>query len=71
MIINAIKVLICSTQDDCGMYLFQEVVEGLQDLGHEMKSFNVGGSVICAIARQNGKIYANSDFRKAGEVDGF
>ncbi|KAG0712837.1 Glutathione hydrolase 1 proenzyme [Chionoecetes opilio] len=48
-----------------------DVVEGLKDLGHETEMYGVGGSVVCAIARQNGSIYANSDFRKAGEVDGF
>lgn len=48
-----------------------EIVKGLEDIGHVTKKFSVGGSVVCAIARQNGKIYANSDFRKSGEVDGF
>ncbi|XP_042208177.1 scoloptoxin SSD14-like isoform X2 [Homarus americanus] len=49
-----------------------EIVDGLQAIGHKTKQFGVGGSVICAIAReQDGKIYANSDFRKSGEVDGF
>ncbi|XP_045115209.1 scoloptoxin SSD14-like isoform X2 [Portunus trituberculatus] len=48
-----------------------EVTDGLKELGHKVEKFSVGGSVICGIARQNGKIYANSDFRKAGEVDGF
>lgn len=53
------------------MFSFQEIVKGLEDIGHVTKKFSVGGSVVCAIARQNGKIYANSDFRKSGEVDGF
>ncbi|XP_071533348.1 scoloptoxin SSD14-like isoform X2 [Panulirus ornatus] len=48
-----------------------EVVEGMEAIGHKTKMFGVGGSVICAIAvESNGTIYANSDFRKAGEVDG-
>lgn len=50
----------------------QKIVEGLQAIGHVTEEFGIGGSVVCAIARgDNGKIYANSDFRKAGEVDGF
>lgn len=50
----------------------QKVIEGLTAIGHVTEEYGVGGSVICAIARgDNGKIYANSDFRKAGEVDGF
>lgn len=48
----------------------QEIVEGLESIGHVTEQFGVGGSVVCAIARQNGKLYANSDFRKSGEVDG-
>lgn len=53
------------------MHFFQEITDGLKELGHEVEKFGIGGSVVCGIARQNGKIYANSDFRKAGEVDGF
>ncbi|XP_068236155.1 scoloptoxin SSD14-like isoform X2 [Palaemon carinicauda] len=52
--------------------IVQKIVSGLEEIGHITKKFSVGGSVICAVARaENGKIYANSDFRKAGEVDGF
>ncbi|XP_047488564.1 scoloptoxin SSD14-like isoform X2 [Penaeus chinensis] len=52
--------------------ILPKIVEGLTDIGHITEEFGVGGSVICAIARgDDGKIYANSDFRKAGEVDGF
>lgn len=52
--------------------ILQKIVSGLQDIGHDTEEFGIGGSVICGIARgDNGKIYANSDFRKAGEVDGF
>ncbi|XP_064092975.1 scoloptoxin SSD14-like isoform X3 [Macrobrachium nipponense] len=49
-----------------------KIVSGLQEIGHDTKQFSVGGSVICAVARgENGKLYANADFRKSGEVDGF
>lgn len=51
--------------------IFQEIVDGLKSIGHVTQMFGVGGSVVCGVAQQNGKIYANSDFRKAGEVDGF
>ncbi|ROT68616.1 Gamma-glutamyltranspeptidase 1 [Penaeus vannamei] len=52
--------------------ILPKIVEGLQTIGHVTEEFGIGGSVVCAIARgDNGKIYANSDFRKAGEVDGF
>ncbi|XP_050701695.1 scoloptoxin SSD14-like isoform X3 [Eriocheir sinensis] len=47
-----------------------DVVEGLESIGHVTEMFGVGGSVVCGVARQDGKLYANSDFRKAGEVDG-
>lgn len=49
----------------------QEIVDGMKEIGHITTKFSTGGSVICAISREGGKIYANSDFRKAGEVDGF
>ncbi|KAK8740381.1 hypothetical protein OTU49_002886 [Cherax quadricarinatus] len=49
-----------------------DIVDGMQKIGHETEMFGVGGSVVCAISHENNeKIYANSDFRKAGEVDGF
>ena len=31
----------------------------------------MAGSVVSAISRENGRVYANSDVRKAGGVDGF
>ncbi|XP_066940428.1 scoloptoxin SSD14-like isoform X3 [Macrobrachium rosenbergii] len=49
-----------------------KIVSGLKEIGHNTKKFSVGGSVICAVARgEDGKLYANADFRKSGEVDGF
>ncbi|KAK7082763.1 hypothetical protein SK128_003095 [Halocaridina rubra] len=52
--------------------ILKDIIEGLEKIGHETDEFGVGGSVICGIARgNNGLIYANSDFRKAGEVAGF
>lgn len=71
------KSLLCSTvvavimlAETLLCFFFQEVVDGLKSIGHETEVFGVGGSVVVGIARQNGKLYANSDFRKAGEVDG-
>ena len=46
--------------------------EGLRQIGHEVTTFSIGGSVVTGVSREeDGFIYANSDFRKAGEVDGF
>lgn len=47
------------------------VLNHLASLGHQLQEFDVGGSVVCAVAAQGGVVYANSDFRKAGHVDGF
>lgn len=52
------------------LVIFQDVIEGLESIGHVTEMFGVGGSVVCGVARQDGKLHANSDFRKAGEVDG-
>jgi len=41
------------------------------NLGHQFKCFGFGGSVIQGITkRSNGRIEANSDFRKGGISDG-
>lgn len=49
----------------------QVIVDGMREIGHIPQKYSTGGSVICSITRENGTVYANSDFRKAGEVDGF
>ena len=53
-------------------FLFQTIIDGLREIGHETTRFGTGGSVVCGISREDdGFVYANADFRKAGEVDGF
>merc|ERR1739842_135097 len=50
----------------------ENIVSGMEGIGHKSKKFSIGGSVMCGVARgENGKIYANSDMRKAGETAGF
>lgn len=49
----------------------QQVVEGLKKFGHELERFRNRMSVVCAIAKVNGSILANADYRKGGDVHGF
>ncbi|KAK7106260.1 hypothetical protein V1264_017532 [Littorina saxatilis] len=49
----------------------QKVLNGLEQLGHKTKSANVGKSIVQAISRQGGMLYAASDFRKGGTPDGY
>jgi len=49
----------------------QAVIDGLSNRGHVVNELDVAGSVVSAISRENGRVYANSDVRKAGGVDGF
>ena len=47
-------------------------MEGLVSRGHKVNKLSTAGSVVSAITREkDGRIYANSDYRKAGGVDGF
>lgn len=49
----------------------QKLITGLESLGHKTIRYNDRGSVVCAIAQNQTGIYANADFRKAGDVVGF
>lgn len=49
----------------------QPLIDGLERLGHKTVRYNDRGSIICAIIRNGTEVYANADFRKAGEVVGF
>ena len=50
----------------------QEVLEGLVERGHTVKKIDKFGSVVVGIEKgDDGRVYANADFRKAGGVDGF
>ncbi|KAF2884624.1 hypothetical protein ILUMI_21545 [Ignelater luminosus] len=48
----------------------QQVISGLEALGHKMKRYRDRGSVICALLKKNDTIYANADHRKGGDVYG-
>ncbi|KAK9504403.1 hypothetical protein O3M35_010743 [Rhynocoris fuscipes] len=50
--------------------ILQQIIDGLENLGHKTSRYRERGSIICAVSNQNGKIYANTDFRKGGEVTG-
>eukprot|EP00090_Calanus_glacialis_P004532 TRINITY_DN13387_c0_g1_i1.p1 TRINITY_DN13387_c0_g1~~TRINITY_DN13387_c0_g1_i1.p1 ORF type:complete len:490 (+),score=135.18 TRINITY_DN13387_c0_g1_i1:1-1470(+) len=50
----------------------QEVLEGLVERGHKVEKIDKFGSVVVGIEKgDDGRVYANADFRKAGGVDGF
>ena len=48
----------------------EEVLDGLSKLGHKLTQLKGRGAVVMAIASDNKKFYANSDYRKGGDVDG-
>ncbi|XP_054165498.1 scoloptoxin SSD14-like isoform X2 [Oppia nitens] len=50
----------------------KEILCGLKKKGHTVERLgdNDRGAIIMAIAKNNGKLYANSDYRKGGTVDG-
>ncbi|XP_049873161.1 glutathione hydrolase 1 proenzyme isoform X2 [Pectinophora gossypiella] len=48
----------------------QDIVTGLRAKGHGMKRYRGRGSIVCALYRNSSGIYANSDYRKGGDVYG-
>ena len=50
--------------------VLDQVVKGLEELGHKTSRYRNSGSVVCAICKFNNSITANADFRKGGEVFG-
>lgn len=46
------------------------MIDGLEKIGHHTRRYEDRGSVICAIAKNSTGIFANADFRKAGDVVG-
>ena len=49
-----------------------KVLKGLVKRGHKVEKIDRFQSVVVGIERgDDGRIYANADFRKAGAVDGF
>ena len=48
------------------------MLEGLEERGHKTELIDKFQSVVVGIEKgEDGRIYANADFRKAGAVDGF
>lgn len=52
------------------MSIFQDVIDFLESRDHVMEVIYAAGNVH-AVTSENGRIYANSDFRKSGSIDGF
>jgi gamma-glutamyltranspeptidase/glutathione hydrolase/leukotriene-C4 hydrolase len=52
------------------MFCLQQIVKGLERLGHKTERIRDRGSIICALAKLGNMITANADFRKAGDVFG-
>jgi len=50
--------------------IFQQVIKGLENLGHKTRRYRERGSIICAIYKNATGIYGNADYRKKGEVVG-
>ncbi|KAK3908444.1 Glutathione hydrolase 1 proenzyme [Frankliniella fusca] len=51
--------------------IIDQIIQGLEKLGHKTSRYRNSGSVACAIGRVNKTITANADFRKGGEVFGY
>jgi len=50
----------------------QEVLKGLEKRGHKIEKIDKFQSVVVGVEKgDDGRVYANADFRKAGGVDGF
>lgn len=48
-----------------------QIIKGLEAIGHKTKRYHHRGSVVCAIHQNKSAIYANADFRKAGDAFGY
>lgn len=48
----------------------QGLIASLERLGHKTKRYDIRGSIVCALYKNATGIYANADYRKAGEVVG-
>jgi hypothetical protein len=52
------------------MFHLQQIVKGLEVLGHTTERVRGVGSIICALTKVGNMITANADFRKGGDVFG-
>nr|CAD7419824.1 unnamed protein product [Timema poppensis] len=50
--------------------ILSQVVQGIEKLGHKAVRNRNRGSIVCAIARLGGVLFANADYRKGGDVLG-
>lgn len=48
----------------------QQLISGLEALGHKTSRYTMRGSVVCALTKNQTGIFGNADYRKAGEVAG-
>ncbi|XP_011189232.2 glutathione hydrolase 1 proenzyme [Zeugodacus cucurbitae] len=51
--------------------ILQNVVKSLEAKGHQTKRYRERGSAVCGIEKVRGKLFANADYRKEGDVRGF
>ncbi|XP_013791576.1 gamma-glutamyltransferase light chain 1-like [Limulus polyphemus] len=49
----------------------QEVLQGLQQKGHDVEEMGSFSSVIMGIVRDKDELYASADYRRGGATDGF
>lgn len=50
--------------------IVDQLIKNFEKLGHKTSRYKDRGSIICALATKNNKIFANADYRKGGEVYG-
>lgn len=48
-----------------------DILNYLSNIGHNVTTYTGIGSAITAISKQNGEIFATSDFRREGKTAGF
>lgn len=51
-------------------FLLQQIIDGLQKIGHKTERMKSSTSIICALLKMTKEIVANADYRKGGEVFG-
>jgi hypothetical protein len=57
-------------EDNSYVFFLQQIVKGLEKLGHKTDRIQNRGSIICALSKLGNMITANADFRKGGDVFG-
>jgi len=48
----------------------EAILERLSKMGHKLKLLKGRGAIVMAVSSDNNNIFANSDYRKGGDVDG-